>query len=343
MITVPWISFSVDTFEIEYVPNGSNQIDFTMTNVSKYYLHITILTAKLSPFFSLDLRTEENQSIINETNIKFELDRGKEAELSLTFHPKGHGRFVSTALLFLDKQMTIPYFNLTFYGKRQTPTMTPSTYRIIFPPCYVGTEIVRIITIKIGVETDLDSFSCMSKEEPNLTVQFIGVELLQEHDEVHTLLTVEVKASCQTTYACNLMVSFNHESGSGCDVEINFLFTYCALTLHTNSLVKPEDSPYPYFPLNSQEELYEYLEQCKHFLEKWMFQQGFRRDLYPVIPDTFHAISLALSSQSGGTKSKGINVSYLNFIRRIAGPLMKHIRKITLANFMQNYLVYLEF
>ncbi|KAJ8729394.1 hypothetical protein PYW08_000975 [Mythimna loreyi] len=36
----------------------------------------------------------------------------------------------------------------------------------------------------------------------------------------------------------------------------------------------------------------------------------------------------ALSSQ-GGTKAKGINVSYLNFVRRIAGPLMKHIRKVS--------------
>lgn len=225
--------------------------------------------------------------------------------------------------------MTIPYFNLTFIGKRQTPTMTPSTYRIIFPPCYVGTEIIRTIAIKMGVKSDLDSFSCMSKEETNLTVKFKSVEHFQEQNEIHTLLTVELKASCQTTYARNLTVSFNHESGSGCDVEINFCFTYCALTLHTNFLVKPEDNPYPYFPLCSQEDLYQYLEKCTHFLEKWMFQQGFRRDLYPVIPDTFHAISVALSSQTSGTKSKGINVSYLNFIRRIAGPLMKHIRKIT--------------
>lgn len=329
MITVPWISFSVDKFEIEYAPLGCNKIDFKMTNVSKYYLHVTILTAKLSPFFSLDLRTKENQSIINESNIKFELDRGKEAELSLKFHPKSHGRFVSTALLFLDKHMTIPYFNLTFIGKRQTPTMTPSTHRIIFPPCYVGTEIVRTIVIKTGVETDMDSFSCMSKEEPNLTVKFVGVEILQEQNEIYTLLTVQLKASCQNTYARNLTVNFNHESGAGCDVEINFCFTYCTLTLHTNFLVKPEENPYPYFPLSSQEDLYTYLETCTHFLEKWMFQQGFRRDLYPVIPHTFHAISVALSSQSSGTKSKGINVSYLNFIRRIAGPLMKHIRKIT--------------
>lgn len=329
MITVPWISFSVEKFEIEYVANQNNKIDFTMTNVSKYYLHITILTAKLTPFFSLDLKTEENQSIINETNIKFELDRGKMAELSLKFHPKGHGRFVSTALLFLDKHMTIPYFNLTFIGKRQTPTMIPSTYRIIFPPCYVGTVILRTITIKIGAKSEMDSFSCMSKDEPNLTVEFLSSEFYEEHDKIHTVLTVQLKVSCQTTYARNLKVSFNHESGSGCDVEINFCFTYCALTLHTNFLVKPEDNPYPYFPLSSQEDLYEYLETCTNFLEKWMFQQGFRRDLYPVIPDTFHAISVALSSQSGGTKSKGINVSYLNFVRRIAGPLMKHIRKIT--------------
>ncbi|KOB79187.1 Uncharacterized protein OBRU01_00922, partial [Operophtera brumata] len=329
VITLPKIRFSVEKFEIEYVSNKSNKINFTMTNVSKCYLYVTILTAKLTPFFSLDLRTEENQSIINETNIQFELDRGKEAELSLKFHPKGHGRFVSTALLFLDKHMTIPYFNLTFVGKRQTLTMTPSTYRVIFPPCYVGTEIVRTITIQIGgAESNMDSFSCMSKEEPNLTVKFISSKLYEEHDEIHTLLTIQIIASCQTTYARNLTVSFNHESGSGCDVEINFCFTYCSLTLHTNFLVKPEDNPYPYFPLSSQEDLYEYLEKCIQFLEKWMFQQGFRRELNPVIPDTFHAISVALSSQPSG-KSKGINVSYLNFVKRIAGPLMKHIRKIT--------------
>ncbi|XP_037297619.1 uncharacterized protein LOC119190257 [Manduca sexta] len=330
VITVPWIIFSIDKFEIEYIPHGSNSIEFTMTNVSKYYLYITILTSKISPNFSLNLNTEINDSVINESHIKFELDRKKEVLLSLKFHPKSHGKFVATALLFLDKQMTIPYYNLTFFGKRQAPVMVPSTTRLIFPPCYVGTEIKRIITVKMEAESDMDSFRCVSKEESNLSVKFIDFEVVGEQDGALTVLTVEIKVCCQTTYARNITLSFHHECGSGCEVEVHFCYTHCALTLHANCFVKPADNPYPYFPLSSQSTLYEYMERCSIFLEKWMFQQGFRRDLYPVIPDTFHAISSAISSQPSGTKTKGINVSFLNFVRRIAGPLMKHIRKISI-------------
>lgn len=329
VITVPWIQFSIDKFEIDFIPHSSNTIEFTMTNVSKYYLFVTILTSKLAPSFTLDLRTEENQSIINESNIKFELDRLKEASFSLKFHPKGHGKFVSTALLYLDKHMTIPYYNLTFVGKRQTPALTPSTYRIFFPPCPVGEKITRIITLKLEDKSDKHSFSCISREETNISVQFLSFEVFHDEEPVYTIITVEIEVCCQITYARNLILTFNHDGGSGCDVEVSFCFTYCPLTLHTSYFVKPTENPYPYFPLSTQIELYEYLEECSKFLEKWMFQQGFRRDLYPVIPDTFHSISSALSSQTGGTKTKGINVSYLNFVRRIAGPLMKHIRKIT--------------
>ncbi|XP_072937336.1 uncharacterized protein [Epargyreus clarus] len=328
VITVPWIEFSMEKFEIEYKPNTSNALQFTITNVSKYYLYVTILTSKLSPNFTLDLHTEENQSIINETQMKFELYRGKVVDFTLKFHPKGRGKFVSQALLYLDKQMTTPYSNLTFYGKRQTTIMTPSVYRIIFPPCHVGQEISRMITLKIETQSNLDAFSCVSKEETNLIVKLLESEIVSEKDALYTVVTVTVSVCCQAAYARNMTLNFNHDSGSCCDVEVSFCFTYCPLTLHTTAIVKPGDNPYPYFPLDVNHDLYEYLDTCSKFLEKWMFQQGFRRDLFPVIPETFHTISSAMSSQSG-TKAKGMNVSYLNFVRRIAGPLMKHIRKVS--------------
>lgn len=331
VITVPWITFSIDKFEIEYIPHEDNTLIFTMTNVSKYYLYITILTSKLSPNYTLNLQTDESESLINESNIKLELNCKQEATFCLKFHPKGHGKFVSTALLYLDKNMTIPYYNLTFVGKRRTPMITPSTYRVIFPPCYVGTELTRVISMKIEAISDLDSFNCVSREEPNLFAKFLNYEVVQVLDEYHTIITVDIRISCANPHSRILNLIFYHECGSSCDVEIIFCFTYCPITLHANSVVKPVDNPYPYFPLPSQTEFYEYMEICSTFIEKWMFLQGFHRDLYPMIPDTFHAISSAISSQTSGTKPKGINTSYLNFIKRVAGPLMKHIHKASLV------------
>lgn len=328
VITLPWVQFSSDDFKIDYTPNGKNTIEFTMKNVSRYYLYVTILIAKLSPYFSIKLLSEEEEVISNDHCIKFDFDQQKEAEFSVKFHPKGYGRFVSTAILFLDKHMTVAYSNLTFIGRRLTPTMTPSIPRIIIPPCCVGTVAVRTFTVKIDTLTDIDSFSCISKEEQNLTVKFVTCEQGKNENDIYTLVTIDIKVTCLVSYARTLTLIINHDSGSGCEIEINFCFTYCPLTLHTNFLIGETDNPYPLFPLSSQHDLYEYLETSKTFLEKWLFQQGFRRDLYPEIPETFHAISLSLSSHGGGMK-KGLNVSFLNYMRRIAGPLMKHVRKIT--------------
>ncbi|XP_037877716.1 uncharacterized protein LOC110386039 isoform X1 [Bombyx mori] len=337
VITVPWIVFSVDKFEIDFDPHGNNTLEFSLTNVSKYYLYISILTTKLNPNFTLHLCTEDAEALTNETSIKFELDRDTKVDFLVKFHPKGHGKFVATALLFLDKQMTIPYYNLTFVGKRQIPAFYADTNRIVLPPIYVGTEIIRIIRLKLEAETDMESFTCVSKEELNLKVSFIDhvIELLNE--EKHTVVTVEIKILCQAPYTRNLTLNFNHVCGSVCDVEVSFCFTYCPITLHANTYVQIEDNPYPYFPQKCQSNLYEYMEACTSFLETWMFQQGFRRELYPVIPNTFHAISSTLTSQSGGVKVKGINVSYLNFMRRIASPLMKHIRKISVQGVDENF------
>ncbi|CAG4944631.1 unnamed protein product [Colias eurytheme] len=337
VITVPWINFSVDKFELNCGTNKNARLDFTMTNVSKYNLYVTILTSKLSPNFTLDLHTADNQSIINETHIKLELDRGMIANFTLSFHPKSHGRFVSVALLYLDKQMTIPYYNLTFIGKKQTPDMVPSTHRIIFPPCHPSEEISRNITLRIESKSNIEDFSCCSKEEANIIVKLIDSNNIKENDKYYTVVSVKITASCKVSYARNMTLNFSHISGSCCDVEVSFCFTYCPLTLHTNNFVTPNENPYPFYPLETQTDLYEYMETCTNFLEKWMFQQGFRRDLYPIIPDTFHAISSALSSQGGGTKTKGINVSYLNFVKRIAGPLMKHVRKITVTGVDENF------
>lgn len=331
VITVPWIHLSLDKFEIEYTPLGNNSIEFTMINISKCYLYVSILTNTLIPNFTLDLCTEGNQSIINENHIKFELDRCAAATFRLNFHPKGHGRFISTALLFLDKNMVTPYYNLTFLGKRQTPEMVPNVYRLIFPPCQVGTEIIRTITITIQTETDIDSFTCSSKEETNLIAKFIDCKFQQENNEIHTIVTVAIKICCHTAYARCVTLYFNHECGSCCEVEVNFCFTYSPLTLHANMIIALEENPYPYFPLCTQSKFYNYMENCSKFLEKWMFQQGFRRDLYPIIPDTFHAISSVISTSPESSKTKGINVGFLNFLRRLAGPLLKHIRKIELV------------
>ncbi|XP_047544580.1 uncharacterized protein LOC125076895 [Vanessa atalanta] len=338
VITVPWITFSVDKFEMIYIQNIENTMDFAMTNISKYCLPITIVTSKLSPIFTLDIHsTEDSQIVINENNMKFELNIGKSANFTLKFQPKGHGRFVSTALLYLDKLMTIPYYNLTFIGKRQIPDMYPDTYKIIFPPCSIGTELRKMLTLKMDGQSTKELFSCSSKEEPNLTVEFIDSKIELENETYYTYVSVKVSVSCQTTYVQNITLNFQHTNGSCCEVEVCFCFTYCPLTLHSQFLVKTEESSYPYFPLKTQFELYNYMEVCCSFLEKWMFQQGFRRDLYPIIPDTFHAISASISTQSGGAKSKGINVSYLNFVRRIAGPLMKHIRKISVIGVDESY------
>lgn len=327
VITVPWLQFSVDNFVFEYNPASENLIEFTIKNVSKYYLYLTILTGKLAPYFTLAMRSE-HQLNIGESHIKFELDREQEAELSLKFTPRGQGSFVATALLFLDKNMTIPYSNLTFFGNKTTPAMVPSTYSVIFPPCCVNTTITQIITIDLEVESDLDSFSCVAREQSYIAVKFIDYELKEEDGKVHTLITVELTLYAEDPSTGTLNLNFNHENKATCDVEVFYCVTYCPLTLHVNHIVSPESNPYPYYPLNTQTELYEYLETCSAFLEKWMFQQGFRRDLYPVIPDTFHVISTALSSQ-GATKTGKMNISYLNFIKRIAGPLMKHVRKVS--------------
>lgn len=330
VITVPWIHVSVDKFELDFIPSGKNTLDFTMTNVSKYNLHVTILTSKLTPNFSLDINTDEHiQSIINENQIKFEFERGDKVRFSLKFHPKGHGRFVSIALLYLDKHMTVPYHNLTFVGKRQAPAMIPDSYRIIFAPCYIGEKYSRTLRIKMEGQSEKKLFSSNSKEEPNVVVEIVQTDIEQEENIDFTIVTVIVTVSSKTSYARNIVLNFEHISGSGCEVEIYFCFTYCTLTLHTQQFVTPENNPYPYYPLSTQTDFFNYMETCTAFLEKWMFQQGFRRDLYPKIPDTFHAISSGISSQQNATKSKGINVSYLSFMRRIAGPLMKHVRKIS--------------
>ncbi|VVD01792.1 unnamed protein product [Leptidea sinapis] len=336
VITVPWVEFSVDSFEIEYFPNHSNLIEFTMTNISKYFLHVTILTTKLAPHFSLDLSLEENHTVSNDSQLKFELDRGMRAAFVLRFHPKSHGKFTSIAPLYLDKQMTIPYYNLTFTGKRQTPLMFPSPSRLIYAPAYPNQEITQTLTLKLELLSSIEDFSYSTKEEANISVNFTGTKILTVDDITYTLLHVNVKVCSNEPCSRNITLSFSHCCGSYSDVEVSFTFTYCPLTLHSRLYVSPEENPYPFYPLKEQKEFYEYMETCTIFLEKWMFQQGFRRDLFPVIPDTFHAISSSISSQAG-TKSKGINVSYLNFIKRIAGPLMKHIRKVVATGMDESF------
>ncbi|CAD0196125.1 unnamed protein product [Chrysodeixis includens] len=275
VITVPWIEFSVDNFEFDYIPRGKNSIEFNMKNISKYYLYVSVVTTKLTPHFTLELKAvEESEVILTETNIKFELDLQKEASFNLTFHPKGHGKFTSTAVLFLDKNMAIPYYNLTFTGRRETPLMTPSTYRVIFPPCPLEVQIMRVITLEMEDEHSLDSLSCACKD-PNLVVEYLDHNVVEKVDKLCTVITVALKVFSNVPYIGNVTLNFNHECGSTCDV-----------------------------------------------------QQGFRRDLYPTIPDTFHAISPTLSNCVSTGKSRGINVSFLTFVRRIAGPLMKHVRKI---------------
>ncbi|XP_026726969.1 uncharacterized protein LOC113493273 [Trichoplusia ni] len=330
VITLPWIEFSVDKFEIDFSQHGKKNIEFNMKNISKYYLYVTVVTSKLSPNFTLELNeVEESEVIITETNIKFELNKKKAASFNLIFHPKGYGKFVSTAILFLDENTSVPYYNLTFVGKNEIPRMTPSTYRVVFPPCQIGVEITRVITIDLDIKSDLDSFSCFTKEESNLVVEFLDYNLAEKEDKIHTFITVTIKICCQVPYIGNELLHFSHASGSACDVEVNYCATYCQLTLHADVFVKPEDNPYPYYPLSNQTNFYEYMESSTAFLERWMFQQGFRRDLNPILPDTFHAISPTLSTFSSTIKTRGINVSYLNFVRRIAGPLMKHVRKIS--------------
>lgn len=299
-----------------------------MTNISKYNFYVTIQTSKLSPNFTLNFDIDEIVPEINENCVKFELNCGINVNFTLKFHPKLHGKFVSTALLYLDKAMSIPYYNLTFTGKKRPPVMHPNIYRIIFPPCPIGEEVSRSLTLKMEGQSHKDLFSCNSEEKIHLIVEFIDSEIELSNNTYYTNTYVKITALSEINIAKSEMLYFKHENGSECEVEVCFCFTHCPLTLHSQLVVKQDINPYPYYPLNDHDKLFNYMETCCSFLEKWMFQQGFRRDLFPIIPDTFHAISSAISSQTGYSKSKGINITYLNFIRRIAGPLMKHIRKI---------------
>lgn len=327
VITVPWLLLSEEKFEIQYEPNGSNCIDFTMANISRYNLFVTISTSKLPPNFSLlCLNNEDLESTFNESLIKFELGQNMTASFRALFHPKTNGRFIAVALLYLDRSCTLPYHNLTFDGKRQIPTLEVNTYQIIFPPSHLNVEMTKIVTLKMEGHSEIDSFTCSAKEEPNLIVSFVEIETQEANETIYTIVTVLIKVCCATKYSRHITLGFHHECGSLTHVDVSFCYTFCLLTLHVQPYVSQEDNPYPFYPLSEQQELFEYMERCTDFLEKWMFLQGFRRDLYPKIPDTFYAISSAVSARS--TKGKGINVSFLNFFRRIAGPLTKYLHKI---------------
>lgn len=327
MITVPWVLLSEEKFEIQYEPNGSNCIDFTMANISRYNLFITISTSKLPPNFSLIcLNYEDFESTFSETLIKFELGQNMTASFRALFHPKTHGRFMAVALLYLDRGCTLPYHNLTFNGKRQIPALVASTYQIIFPPCPLKVEMSQTVTLKMEGRSEIDSFTCSAKEEPHLNVSFVEIETQEVNETTYTIVTVLLTVNSTTTYSRHVTLGFHHECGSLTHVDVSFCYTFCLLTLHMRPYVSQEENPYPFYPLSEQKELYEYMERCTDFLEKWMFLQGFRRELYPKIPDTFYTISSAVSAHSA--KSKGINVSFLNFFRRIAGPLTKFLHKI---------------
>lgn len=298
-----------------------------MENISRYHLFVTISTTKLSPNFSLVcLNCNDLGSTFNETQIKFELGQTMSASFRALFHPKSHGRFMAVALLYLDKGCTMPYHNLTFIGKRQIPALVASKSQIIFPPCPLKVEMSQSVTLKMEGLRDVDGFTCSAKDEPHLNVSFVGTETQEVNDMVYTILTVVLTVKSASKYSRHLTLSFHHECGSFTDIEVTICYTFCLLTLHVLPYVSQEENPYPYYPSSEQHKLYDYMERCIDFLEKWMFLQGFRRDLYPKIPDTFYAIASAVSPHS--TKGKGINVSFLNFFRRIAGPLTKYLHKI---------------
>lgn len=327
VITVPWILLSKDKFEIQYEPNGSNCIDFTMKNISRYFLFVTISTSKLLPNFSLVCLDSENlQSTFSETLIKFELERNMTASFRVLFHPKAHGRFVAVALLYLDRACTLPYYNLTFDGRRLTPALVTNMNQIIFPPSALNMEMSRTIILKLEGRSEIDRFTCSAKDEPRLSVSFDEIKTQEVNEKIYTIVTVSVKVRSTSTYSRHITLGFHHECGSFAQVDVIFCYTNCLLTLHMEPYVSEEENPYPFYPVSEQQELYEYMERCIEFLEKWMFMQGFRRDLHPKIPDTFYAISSAVCAHS--VKSKGINVSFLNFFRRIAGPLTKYLHKV---------------
>ncbi|XP_068620829.1 uncharacterized protein [Battus philenor] len=328
VISLPQLQFSVENFEINYDENNDNCIEFTMKNVSKLKRTVTILISKLSPNFSLNLLSEENLLITSENYLKFELNSHEEVEFRLKFHPKSRGRFVSTALLHLDANMTIPYYNLTFIGVNEKPVIVPSTFRIIFPSAYVGETMSSNMTLKIDKETDAESVSFVASKDDSVAVELLDYIILEDNvTKKNTLINVKITITSETPVVASSVVTFRHASGSSCDLEVKFCFTYCPLTLHANSFTQFEDNPYPYYPLPTQIDFHSYMEKSSKFLEKWMFYQGFRKELYPKIPETLNAVSISLASQVK-EKSKGINVSFLNFMRRIAGPLMKHVRKV---------------
>lgn len=323
VITLPWLEFSQETFEF-VCSNANNKIEFTITNISKYHLPVTIITSKLAPYFTLELTSDIEA--IRENNIKFELTRGSTVEFCLKFIAKGYGRFVSVAVMYLDKFLAIPYSNLTFIGKCEYPTLIPSVYKLIFPPCKLSVELVQVIQMKLNILASLDTFKYESTDG-NLKVTFLDLELIENDDGKETIVTAEINIISEHPCVVNSTLKFYHDLGAACEIDLCYCYTRCGLTLHTNEYIPLYEHPYPYYPTTEQSDLYDYMNICVEFLERWLFLQGFRRELFPIIPTTFHVISSSLTSVQGG-KPKGINVTYLNFIRRVAGPLMKHISKV---------------
>lgn len=327
VITLQWIHFSQETFEFTYNPKVDNIIEFSMTNISKYDLPVTIIISKLSPNFKLTLINEEF-SVVTETSLKIDFFKKSKVTFKLKFTPKTTGRFTSVAILYLDKNLSIPYYNLTFIGKRETPIMKSNITRIVFPPSRVDTKLSRFVDVTFNDIATLEKFSHDLSDE-NITVTFESFVTMEITTGIQTIITIKICLFSKEPHIGKTTLRIIHESGTSCEILLCYCFTKCPITLHRNIFVDFNEDPYPYYPNKEQKHLYDYMNQCTDFLEKWMFQQGFRKEFYPMIPESLNILSSAMQSQQSGGKAKGINVSYFNFIRRIAGPLMKYIRKIS--------------
>lgn len=325
MITVPWLKFSLDSFDIVYTAGGDNMIEFTITNISRRSLYIIISTAKLGPTFTLYVIKGDEEQIGSVHHIAFELDVKEEVFCTLKFHPKGRGFFTVTAPIFVDNCMGTPYSNLTFTGTRRIPSMSANTHRVVFPPCVLGMEIEHHITLKLEGQADKSSFFCESREEKHLCVKFMDARVKAEDDEIFTKLDVHINICCKTPYSRVLLLNFCNENGATCEVEIGFCYVQCPLTLHVNNVFDYNDNTYPFYPTKN-DKVYNYMERTLEFLEKWMFIQGYRRDFFPQIPESFYA----LSQKCGiGLKPKSATGNFANFVKRLAGPLIKYSRRAT--------------
>ncbi|GBP48202.1 hypothetical protein EVAR_27589_1 [Eumeta japonica] len=266
-----------------------------MVNVWKELLPVTIITSNLGPFFRLNLLTESLEPLVDDDEIKFDLKPSVEAMFRLTLRPNN--------------------------DKISTCSLASNTYRIIFPPALLNSKLSHTINLSIDEEVSMNGIFTHCKDENCITINFLEENF--DKKLCKTTFTVEIEVCSEKKGSNHSIITFHHCEYTNCEIEVDYCFTSCPLTLHANPLIDPNDNPYPYFPTEENDEFFNYMTATLTFLEKWMFEEGFKKELYPTFPCTFYATASVLKDQNKGSKKKRNAVSYINFISRLAGPLFE--------------------